>query len=92
MSDRSAFKGREPLPISPLELYEITEAPTYDDDRTEWKVTGVPVRGKWGIVSGGGGWVGGGHRPDGAKYRWRKEDDDWTNTIWLPSAQLGLTG
>ena len=82
---RTASMGREPLPVAPLELYEITEAPMYDDDRAEWKVVAVPVRANWGFVSGGGEWVGGGHRTDGmSKLRWRREDDDWENDLWLP--------
>ena len=87
MSDdgRSADRSRlEPI-LRPLELYALTGAPEYDDEVKEWKVTGRPVRTIWGFVSGGDGeWIGGGHRVDGTKRRWRQESEREDTTIWLP--------
>ncbi len=50
-----------------MELYTLTGTPEYDDDVKEWKVTGKPVRTIWGLVSGSGEWIGGGHRVDGKR-------------------------
>lgn len=67
-----------------MELYALTGTPEYDDDVKEWKVMGVPVRTNWGLVSGSGEWIGGGHRVDG-KRRWRQESEREDATLWLPA-------
>ncbi len=93
---RSATDGRNDPPQRPVELFTLTDAPEYDDEVKEWKVTAVPVRMGWGSVSGGGDWMGGGHRGEGGvKRRWRQENDERESTLWLPdwwrkSAASGL--
>ncbi len=82
---RSATDGRNDPLQRPIELFTLTAAPEYDEDVTEWKVTAVPVRTQWGAVSGGGDWVGGGHRGQSlVKRRWRQENEERESTLWLP--------
>ena len=85
MTTRSAGPGRFESPLRPVEMFVITVAPEYDDDKKEWKVKAIPVRNIWGVVSTGGEWVGGGHRSDeSVKHRWRRENEDRVSTLWLP--------
>ena len=85
MIERRVHEGRTESLMRPVELFALTAAPEFDDEVEEWKVTALPARTLWGMVSGDETWVGGGHRTEGmVKRRWRKENEERETTLWLP--------
>ncbi len=81
---RSAEIGRVKSQARQMELWVLTGAFEYDDDRREWKADANPFRPGYSSVDSDGHHTGDGTPIDGGKRRWRTKDVR-ASKVWLPS-------
>jgi hypothetical protein len=75
----------------PLDLYQLTGAPEFDNNEREYKASAKPCKRRWCAIDGDG-YVTGNSTPGVGAVRWVISEMIQTQTIWFPSGHRDANG